>query len=184
MSIELTNNDPTIYSEGLTVERINDLLDKLTAKRFANASVAAQTIRAALDLAGITLPVLEVEGGTGGYFGPTSADGPAILAGISSMTNPTMYQPPSEGEWLFKIKDSDGPDDDFDDTLNLYIVMNIDDENLIECYAQILTDDEVPIIANMDNITDKEYAELVGDRAGETDYDKQIRHTIQVRGDE
>jgi len=182
---EPVNSSPTIYSEGMTVERINEILDRITAKRFISAPVAVQAIRAAMDLAGITLPVLEVEGGVGGNFGATVADGPSILRGTSSMSNPTAYQPPSEGEWVFKIQDADGPDYDFDDYLNLYIVMDLDDQNLIECYAQILTDDELDSVLNMDSDpAAKDYPELTGDVAGETDYIKRIRHIGTLKGDE
>jgi hypothetical protein len=183
----MTNEVPTIHSEGLTVERLNALLDTITIKPFLSASLAAQTIRAALDLHSITLPILEVEGGSGGYFGSTVADGPAILTGVSSMKSPDMYAPPTEGEWLFKIEDSDGPDDDFDDHLSLYIIMDQNDKNLIDCYAQIVTDDEVDDLANMeDNMTDMDYQREVGgsvlinprvsDRSGESEYQKQQRH--------
>ncbi len=180
----MSNELPTIYSEGLGVDRVNHILDQITAKRFISAPVAAQAIRAAMDLVGITLPILEVEGGAGGYFGATTADGPSIMVGVSSMSNPTMYQPPSEGEWFFHIVDNDGPDNDYDDHLNLYIVMNLDDENLIECYAQILTDDEVDLVLNMDDITNKDYPDLVGDVSGETDYLEKIRHIGTVKGEE
>jgi hypothetical protein len=134
--------------------------------------MAVGVIRAALDLAGITLPKLEVEGGPDSN---SVEDGKFILHGVQK--DPEMYAPPTEGEWLWKIKDADGPDGDYDDNLHLYIVINRDDENLIECYAQILQgDDEVSMITNMDDITDKEYQELVGNVAGETPYIAQQRH--------
>jgi hypothetical protein len=183
---EILNKEPTIWSEGLTVERLNALLDTVTIKKFLSASLAAQTIRACLDLHGITLPILEVEGGSGGYYGPSNSDGHAILIGTSSMSNPDMYAPPTEGEWLFKIVDSDGPDDDFDDHLSLYIVMDKDDDNLIECYAQIVNDDEVDALADMDNMTDFDFQravggsidnkEVAGDRSGESIWQRQQRH--------
>jgi hypothetical protein len=190
---EIVNQEPTIHSEGLTVERLNALLDTLTIKRFLSAALAAQTIRAALDLHGITLPILEVEGGSGGYFGPTSADGKSILAGVHSGTDPKMFQPATEGEWTFKIVDADGPDDDFDDHLSLYIVMDQDEDNLIEAYAQVVDDEDLDDLMNMDDrMTDFDYQTQVGgsidnqerpdsDRAGESEYQKQVRHAGDYR---
>jgi hypothetical protein len=189
----IANQEPTIYNDGMTVERLNALLDTITIKRFLSAALAAQTIRAALDLHGITLPILEVEGGQGGYYGPTSADSKFILHGVHSGTNPEMYAPPTEGEWTFKIVDADGPDGDFDDNLTLYIVMDQDEDNLIECYAQVVDDAELDDLINMDDkLTDFDYQTQVGgsiddqdrpdsDRSGESKYQKQIRHVGNYR---
>jgi hypothetical protein len=184
--IEEMNEVPTIHSEGLTVERLNSLLDKLTSKPYASAALATQSVRAALDLHGITLPPLEVEGGSGGNYGSSVADGPSILHGVHGGTDPKMYSPPAEGEWLFKVKDSDGPDDDFDDHLYLYVVMDhiIMPEigNAVDCYAQIISDEDVEDIAAMkdddyqDAVGAGNSAEHEGDRSGESEYQKQVRH--------
>lgn len=168
----MTNEVPTIHSEGHGVERVNELLDKLTSKRFVTSELAVRTIRAALDLTGITLPHLEVEGTTGS----TTMDGHAAQLGVTSKTDPDMTAPPTEGEWFFKIKDSDGPDGDFDDDLYLYIVLNRDEEGYIECYAQILLEDELDEVGNMDNISVKDYTDLVGDVSGEDTWLKSQRH--------
>jgi hypothetical protein len=176
MTDEFTNDQPTIWSEGDEVERTNYLLDMVTRKRFTCAAVAAQVVRATLLLAGITLPILDVEQPYMGNAGGSTEDGKFILHGVETGTNPTMYAPPAEGEYAYKIKNSDGPDDDYDDHLYLYIVMNLDPENLTECYAQILTQDEISDVMNMDNVTDKDYQELVGALSGETDWQKQQRH--------
>jgi hypothetical protein len=186
------NEVPTIHSEGITVERLNSLLDTLTIKKFLSAALAAQTIRAALNLHGIILPILEVEGGSGGNFGPTVADGPSIIHGVHSGTDPKMHEPQTEGEWTFKIVDADGPDNDFDDHLNLYIVMDQDENNLIECYAQIVTDADLDDLVNMDDsLTDLDFqrevggsidgAEVEGDRSGESLWQKQQRHIGGMR---
>lgn len=183
----MSNETPTVWSEGITVERLNSLLDQVTSKPISNASLAAQIIRAALQLHGFTLPVLEVEGGQGGYYGRTSADGPAILAGISAMTDPAMYAPPAEGEWIFKITDADGPDNDFDDDLYLYIVMDMVDMGkklglAVDAYAQVLSGEDLDILSDDDYqeaVGGGNEAEHEGDRAGESDYQKKIRHTDQ-----
>ena len=184
---EIVNQEPTIYSGGLTVERLNALLDTLTIKRFLSAALAAQTIRAALDIHGITLPILEVEGGEGGNFGSSTADGKSILAGVSAMNNPNMYAPPTEGEWNFKIVDANH-DDDADDNLSLYIVMDQDEDNLIDCYAQIVDGEELEDLMNMDDkMTDFDFQTQVGgsiddqdrpdtDASGESEWQKQQRH--------
>ena len=182
----MSNETPTIWSEGLTVERLNALLDTITIRRFLSAALAAQTIRACLDLHGITLPILEVEGGVAGYYGTSTADGPYIQHGVSSMKNPDMFKPPAEGEWLFKITDADGPDDDFDDHLYLYIIMNPDEYNLIECYAQVVTEEELDDVLDSD-MSDFDYQRAMGgtvdanadrdaNRAGESDWQRQQRH--------
>jgi hypothetical protein len=176
----MSNETPTVYNEGVGVERLNALLDELTLKPFSTAALAAQTIRAALDLYGITLPILEVEGGSGGYFGTTVADGPAILAGITSMANTNMYAPPIDGEWAFKIADSDGPDDDFDDSLYLYIIMDHDDDqNTTDCYATIVDKDDLSYITSDDAYQDQKGRHLVtpelDGRSGETPYLKTQR---------
>ena len=182
-----TLQKPTIYNEGITVERLNSLLNQITSRPFQTAALAAQTIRAALDLNGITLPMLEVEGGNG----RTSADGPSIINHLATMSNPTKNEPPSEGEWLFKITDADGPDDDFDDHLHLYIVMDLINEdpdigNVIDCFAQVLSTEDLDALGEFDDPTDPEYQAQKGgsfntsthdgDRSGESDYQKQIRH--------
>lgn len=182
------NEVPTIHSEGITAERLNSLLDKITEKPFTNAALAIQAIRAALDLHGITLPVLEVEKG-----GTTTADGHSIQVGTSSMQNPDMYAPPVEGEWLYKIVDADGPDDDFDDYLYLYIVMDLlhdkDLGNMIDCFAQIISSEDIETIANMkdddyqDEVGAGNSADHIGDRAGESIYQKQVRHIGGLRQD-
>jgi hypothetical protein len=179
---DFAERDPIIYSNGDQVDRVNDLLDQLTAKRFACAAVCAQILRTSLELAGIQLPLLEVEIPYEGSGGGSVADGKFILHGVETGSDPAMYAPPTEGEWLFKIVDSDGPDDDYDDYLHLYIVMDLDEQNLIECYAQILSDDEVGDVMNMDNVSAKDYEELVGDVAGETDWLKQQRHIGTFKG--
>ena len=186
----MSNEVPTIWSEGLTVPRLNALLDLLTAKKFVSAALAAQTIRAALNLHGIILPILEVEGGVNGHYTATVADGPDILRG-GSMSAPEGHAPQTEGEWLFKIKDADGPDNDFDDYLSLYIVMDLDEHNFIECYANILTDGELDSIAAMDDMTDDDFQKAVsgtfdgdihaGDINGESEYQKRIRHIGTIK---
>jgi|GEM_PF-3605409 len=184
----MTNETPTIYNEGYTVERLNSLMDEVTSKRFLSAALAAQTIRACLDLHSISLPHLEVEGGSG----TTTADGPFILQGVQSMDNPNMYAPPTEGEWLFKIQDSDGPDNDFDDTLWLYIVMDMDEDNLVDCFAQVITDKDLDDISKYTDMTDDEYQDQKGrldyiphegDRSGESEYQKDIRHIGSLKID-
>jgi hypothetical protein len=77
--------------------------------------------------------------------------------------------PPEEGEWIFNIEDSDG---NVTDTY-IYIIIDRDEEGLYECYAQIVSDDELQDLLNMD---EREFPGLVGDVSGETDYLKQTRH--------
>ena len=178
----MTNEVPTIYNDAADIDRLNDILDKITSKRFSDAAVAAQAIRAALDMAGITFPRLPVEAAPA-----TTADGHAAQLGLTDRSTPRVKNPPREGEWTWKIKDADGPDDDADDDLHLYVVMNVADEDgfegLIEVYAQVLTSDELEVIQNMDDVTDKDYEDLVGDIAGETDYLEKQRHISRSIGD-
>ncbi len=178
----MTNEVPTLYNDAADIGRLNGLLDQITSKRFSDPAVAAQAIRAALDLHGITLPRMPVEGSP-----PTTADGHAAQLGVVDRANPDMYKAPREGEWSWKIKDANGPDGDSDDDLHLYIVMNVADENgfegLIEVYAQVLDSEELEEVENMDDVTDKDYEALVGDIAGETDYLEKQRHISRSMGD-
>jgi hypothetical protein len=167
----MSNEKPTVYNEGFGVDRLNALLDQLTSKRFFTAALAIQTIRAALDLHGITLPVVPAEhpdqrkvnwnGSRGNWEG-------------------------EEYEYLWHLDNNDTPNSDQgdrDNKLNLYIVINKDEDGVYDVYAQILYDDEVETITSMDNLTDKDYEELVGDEAGETAWLKNTRNIGTFKGD-
>lgn len=181
-----SSEQPEIYDCVTDIDRLNAILDKLTAKRFANAGLVIKAVRAALDLHGMTLPHLDVEG----EQGPTAQDGPYIQANIATAAgNPLdMNSPrgstPVEAEYLFKIIDADGPDNqakggndkDNDDDLYLYIVIDLDEENLIDAYAQVVHEDEVDDLTDY-NLGARLFPELVGDISGETKYEKQVRHT-------
>ncbi len=177
---EFTNQEPTVWDDDSDVTKLNHILDKMCAKKFSCPLVAIQCFRAALDFFGLTLPELEIE-----ESGDTSPqDGPSIQSGI------TRPDPVAAGishfndypyETLFKITDADGPDEDWDDDLYLYIAID-KVEPYYECYAQVINKNELDDINNAtEEMADKDYPEVVGDESGETQYLKQTRH---ARGDE
>lgn len=151
------------------VDRLNGLLDAITAKRFISPVIFVQAVRGACGLYGIPLPILDIEG----KDGATSDESKGILFGIADPSAPAMYAAPVEGEYVFHCEDGNG-----DITEHyLYLVVDRDDEGLYECYAQLVEEDELQSLLN---INEKEYLELVGDVSGETEYLAQTRHS---RGD-
>lgn len=169
---------PTIWDEHSDIGRLNAMLDNVTAKKFLNPSLFVATVRVILNFNGITLPHLEIEGDTG----PDVRDGFAIQSApdVVSATNPTTTAPPSEAEYLFKITDADGPDDDWDDQLYLYMIVERDDEiGVWEAYAQVVDKEELDVLSNLeDYVSDKEYPDMDDtDISGETPYLRQVRHT-------
>lgn len=160
---EIVNSKPEFYDEATDVDRLNLLLDAITAKRFVSPIIFAQAVRGACDLHGITLPLLDIEGGNG----PSVEDGKFVLAGISDPKNPNMYAPPDECEHTFHVEDGDGDISD----IYLYVVCDKDLESgYYECYAQLVNEEELHDVLNMD---EKDFPE-VDDT--ESNYLKQTRH--------
>ena len=145
-------------SEELT--SLNGLLDAITEKRFASPTVFIQAVRAVCELHGINLPILEIEG----EDGPTAQDGKFVLARVSNPLNPDMYAAPDEGEYIFNVEGTE---------FYLYIVVDHDDDDAYDCYAQVVSEDELSDV--MDAELD-DFPELVGDKNGETEYEKHVRH--------
>jgi len=159
-----------LYSDNVHVERLNEMLDRVTEKRFLNSQIAITAIRMCLQIYGITLPLLECEG----QSGQTSQDGQEIQKNIGTLTKPPALE--QTGEFIFKIVDADGREDgDSDDDLYIYIVLDTDKDDpeladLIECYAQVLDKDDLDAISDTDVLADKDFDPPVGDRAGETEW--------------
>ena len=171
--------EPTIWNDGADIDRLNDMLDNVTSKPFINPQLAVTGIRAALDMNGITLPELEIEKH---IPGPDVGTSRAILSTGTKIEN--VYP---DVEYLFKITDADEnvdkddgvtPDEDWDNHLYLYIVVDRNDETgFFEAYAQVVTSSEVDELINMDiPEIEHEYPEMFGDVSGESDYLKQTRH--------
>lgn len=147
---QIVNSEPTYYDEATDVTRLNELLDAITAKRFVSSVIFVQSVRAACDLHGITLPILDIEGSNG----PTVAEAPGILYRADSPTAPQMYAAPTEGEYVFHCEDGDGDISE----IYLYMVADKDDEGLYECYAQLVNEDELHTVLNME--LDRDYPEV------------------------
>jgi hypothetical protein len=170
--------DPVFYDETTDVGRLNQLFDELTEKRFISVNVFVGAVRAALDLHGITLPHLDVEGADGyDSAGATVEDGKFVQAGITDGANVNMYAPPVDGEWIFNIKN--GSDETADSDVYLYMIADRDDEGVFECYVQLVNGDEVDDLTGTENL-DNDYPELVGDIAGETEWLAQQRHVKDI----
>lgn len=158
-----------MIDEATDVDRLNELLDAITAKRFISPVIFVQAVRSACALHGIALPLLDIEGTNG----PTVEDGKFVLARISSPQALDMYAAPTEGEYIFHCEDGNG---NITDTY-LYMVVDRDDEGLYDAYAQLVSEDELHDVLNVD---EKDYPELVGDISGETKY---LAQTRRSRGD-
>jgi hypothetical protein len=171
---EIVNSEPTTYDDASDIGRLNDLLDKLTDKRFSTQTLVVACVRAALDLHGITLPILDVELG-----GSSVLDGKSIMMNVTTANDPEENKPPEEGEWIWKIRDSDGDkfDNDWDDDIYFYLVIDKDEDGLYSAYAQLISPEELRDLHD-DGLAAKVYPELVGDLAGETEWNKLIRHTM------
>jgi hypothetical protein len=166
---EVYDNEAIFHDETTDIYRLNQLLDDLTEKRFVSPVVFVAAVRGACDLHGITLPHLEIEG----VDGVTVEDGKFIQAGIECPINPEMYAPPSDGEFIFNVKDQHDMDSESD--VYLYMIADRDDDGVWECYAQLVNGGELEELLSTDPLDD-EFPELVGDIAGETEWLKQQRH--------
>jgi hypothetical protein len=170
----LHNDEAIFHDETTDVFRLNQLLDDLTEKRFITVNVFVAAVRGALDLHGITLPMLDVEGAHGyDKTGASVEDGKFVQAGITDGSNVDMYAPPVDGEFIFNVKDihdTDGPSD-----IYLYMLAEREEDGVYACYAQLVNGDELEELMSSDPLDD-EFPELVGDIAGETDWLKQQRH--------
>lgn len=169
-------DQPTIYNEHPDIERLNGLLDQVTSKPFLDPTLAIRTVRAALDLYGITLPIIdEVEQK---IAGPQVAN----TAIDSTGNSPVEVSEPTDGgvELLYNIEDADGPDGDADDGWYLYLCIERDVETgFWEAYAQVVQEDDAEALINMDpEELQRSFPDLIGDVSGETEYEKQIRHTM------
>jgi hypothetical protein len=145
--------DPTFHDEAADIGRLNIMLDELTERRFASAAVFAGTIRQALELFSITLPLLPIEG-----TNPPSTDA-------------EDSQVPDDGEYVFQIGDEAG---DTDNDVYLYIVCDKDEDGFYTGYAQVVNGDDLADMTD-DDMLDREFPELVGDADGETPYIQQVR---------
>jgi hypothetical protein len=177
---------PTVLVSDNDVGRLNQLFDMLTAKQFISPTVFTQAIRQALNLHGINLPLLEIEG-TGGV--PTivparDTDGDDDGDEDDGVDHPRIDDgytaPPVDQEVVFLIHSmpplEDMPEMDEDSGLYLYIVIDRNEKGLYDCYAQIVSADELADIMD-DDVLEREFPEIVGDSDGETDYERQVRHT-------
>jgi len=147
-----TETDPVFYDEAADIGRLNIMLDELTERRFASPIVFAGTIRQALELFSITLPILPIEG-----TDPPSVDGVDPI--------------PNDGEYVFQLADAQG---DTNNDVYLYVVCDKDDDGFYTGYAQVVNGDDLSELMDQD-LLDREFPELVGDDNGETDYIKQVR---------
>ena len=164
------NIDLELFNDASDIGRLNDLLDKLTEKRFTSASLASSTVRAALDLYGIRLPILDIDG----YSRDTMFEGRAVQLGATT-ANCEISAPPVEGEYLFNISGKEADDEiDEDNDIYLYFVVSLDDF-LYDAYAQIVTKEEADSVMGHE-FDEKDFPEVVGDIAGETTWDKMQRH--------
>lgn len=172
----------SIIDDSADVQRLNTLLEQLLEKPFLSPTVAINAIRAALDLNGILLPKLDCE---------TEIEGPNTIDALSIlMSGQRLPTPPLDVEYLFKVVDYDHDDDvkagkigdaDWDNSLYLYIALNRHpDLGVYEAYAQIVNSDEVDdlIYADIPQELADLYVDMEGeDTNGETDYEKQVRHS-------
>jgi len=173
MTDYLHSDEAIFHDETTDVARLNTLLDDLTEKRFITVNVFVAAVRGALDLHGITLPMLDVEGFPATGPGPTAMDGKFVQAGVTDGANVNMYAPPVDGEFIFNVKcshDVDGPSD-----IYLYMIAEREEDGVFACYAQLVNGDELEELVSSDPL-DKEFPELVGDLAGETEWLAQQRH--------
>lgn len=161
------------YNDQPDVDKLNELLDQMMARPFTSSFIAVQSLRAALDLFGIKLPVLPIE---------QAIQGPSTIAALTMLhAGKSMPVPNPECEYAYKIVNASidpGSKDEIDD-LYLYFVVDLNDENgHYEAYAQIVTKEELDKLLSMD-IPDMEheYPDQVGDDNGETTWDQRIRHT-------
>jgi len=170
---------PIIFNDFADVKALNELFDQVTRKPFLSPMVAINTIRAALDLFGITLPKLDVETQ---IEGPNTMDALQIL-----MSGKRLETPPLDCEYLFKIVDNNekedkehGVGDDWDNHLYLYIVLDrLEHDGVYEAYAQVVDEEEVSDLLDQDipaeiAALDPEWS---GDVNGEDNYLKTIRHS-------
>lgn len=158
------------HDETTDVARLNKLLDELTEKRFIGVNVFVAAVRGALDLHGMTLPMLDVEGAGPGA---TVMDGKFVQAGVTDGANVNMYAPPVDGTFIFNIKDA--RDVEADSDVYLYMIAEREDDGVFACYAQLVNSEELEELLSTDPL-DHEFPELVGDIAGETEWLKQQRH--------
>jgi hypothetical protein len=172
--------EPTIVNDAADVSRLNTLLDQILEKPFLSPTVAINAIRAAMDLTGIVLPKLDCE---------IEIEGPNTPEALSMlMAGKRLPTAPLDVEYLFKILDADhdadvkaGVENDWDNHLYLYIVLNRNDEiGVYEAYAQIVDADDVDALIWAD--IPKELADLYVDLGGadingETPYGRMVRHS-------
>lgn len=137
-----TQVKPIIYNDHPDVKKLNDLLEQICSRPFKTSSLVVQSIRAALDLFGITLPVLEVE---------QEINGPDKEAAETQM-NTGKLLPPSivDCEYAFKIEPQNINTDDVE-SLHLYIVIDRNSAtHHYEAYSQVVDEKDLNMLLNMD----------------------------------
>ena len=128
--------EPIRYDDVSDIARFNELLDAVSEKLFIAPGHFVQAVRAACNLEGISLPLLDIEG----QNGPSPDMGKdALIYGITQVVTPL------EGEYVFNIEDPQGSVQD----IYLYITVNMTENGLFDCYAQIVDDEHLHDLLNM-----------------------------------
>ena len=123
--MDLKDSQSVLFDDNSDVFRLNNTLDHLCDKKFADPKIAISCFRKALELYGIMLPILDIE----------------------NEHTPKEF----DFEEIFKIT---SVEDLGDNTLYFYITIEKCDENnpgLYEAYAQIVDEDELDDLTDEDN---------------------------------
>jgi hypothetical protein len=161
---------PVVKPDG-ALDRLNYALDGLTMKPFISPTIFVQGVRMALHIYGIQLPLQDIEGTTVPTISPArdmdnDDDGDEDDGVDRPRINDGYHAPPDEMEAAFALDDSG---------LYLYMVVDRDERGLYDCYAQMVTLDELAEIFGTDEGGEGD-GPIVGDDAGETGYGRQQRH--------
>lgn len=165
MKMEEAVVKPMMYNDHPDIDKLNRLLEDALARPFQSSFVAVQTIRAALDLFGITLPRVEIE---------QDIEKPSSIAALR-MLHAGKRIPPADTdcEYAFKLTSVHG-----EEGLYLYMVIDLDREKAhYDAYATVVDDEDLTKLINIDIPDVKHEYPDDGKDSGTPNWDERIRHT-------
>jgi hypothetical protein len=148
--------EPVSFDSVVDIGRANDLLDQITLKPFTSPTIFITAVRAVLDLHGIVLPMMELDG-------------------LDPVPLSIDVQDPVEveGEYVYPIEDERGDQTD----AYIYIIVNRNDQGHYECYAQVVDQEELEFLVSIDPA---DYPDT--DTPDQTSYLTKIRHAENDAG--
>jgi len=154
------------------LDRLNYTLDSITLLPYLSPTIFVQGVRMALHKWGLLLPLQDIEGTTVPTIVPArdmddNDDGDEDDGIDHPRINDGYHAPPDEMEEAFAVDDSG---------LYLYMVVDRTEKGLYDCYAQMVTLDELAEIWGTDDGGEEEDKDIVGGDTGETAYAQLQRH--------